>query len=271
MAPGSFAFTKWYLDCLDRDGRLVIVYWASLEWRRLRLTWHSAAVFAPGVRADAKSSVIQVDAPRHSGSTVSFKSDRIDCDAMLRCGVGGIAPQRLADGVTWTCVAPAARAVVRVGNTTIEGTGYAECMELRVPPWKLGIAGLRWGRWISDDASRSMVWIAWNGGSKGSHPERSEGTAVSNRWLFLDDKATHVTAMDDNPISNGAASLALGAPTILVDRGIGHTISKIPALRAVAPKWLVGGNEVRRTRAGTLREGSSAIRGTAVDELVEFG
>ena len=41
MTSGSFAFTKWYIDCLDEEGRLVILYWASLEWRRLRFTWQS--------------------------------------------------------------------------------------------------------------------------------------------------------------------------------------------------------------------------------------
>ncbi len=72
-------------------------------------------------------------------------------------------------------------------------------------------------------------------------------------------------------MSAGSTTLSLGAPTVLVDRSIGATIRRIPALRALVPKWLIAGHEVRRTRSGVLRDGMNEIRGTAVDETVEFG
>lgn len=258
MTPASFAFTKWYIDCLDREGRLVIVYWTSLDWRRLRLTWHSVIRCVPGAPVRARSSVAPCPPPTQSANTIHWGSSRLDCDIQLD-GVGhGIAPQRLADGLTWSCAAPGARTTVRLGDSIFRGTGYAELIELRVPPWQLGIEQLRWGRWIGDDAATSLVWIEWNADK-------------SNRWVFIGNQRAKTAGISEAAVFADDATLTLDAPTVVIDRGLGHTINRIPALRAVAPRWLVGGREERRTRAGTLRRGAIEMHGTAVDEIVEFG
>jgi len=255
---GSFALTKWYIDCLDREGRLTILYWASLEWRRFRLTWHSVSICAPGEPVKTRSSVVACAPPVSSASSVTWNSARLKCEVELTRGVSGIAEQELAPGVSWTCVAPAARATIRLDDTVVRGTGYAEVIRLTTPPWKVGIRELRWGRWISDDATRSVVWIAWAGDA-------------DKRWAFLDGKAATSAALEERSISAGDATLALDAPTVLVDRGLAKTIGKVPGLRAAVPRWLSGGHEQRRTRAGILREGRAVFRGSAVDEVVSFG
>ena len=257
MTPGSFAFTKWYIDCLDEEGRLVILYWASLKWRRLRLTWHSVVRCEPGARAQARSTVLPCAAPVQSPGEVRWKSERLDCEVHLAGGARGIATQHLADGVSWTAVAPGARARVRLGDSEFSGTGYAEHIELRVAPWTIGLHRLRWGRWISGDATRSAVWIEWN-------------DSPNTRWVFLDGARVDAT-LDDMSVAAPGATLTLDTPHVVVDRSLGAAINRIPALRAVAPSWLVAGSEERRTRTGTLRESGDVTRGSAVDEVVNFG
>jgi hypothetical protein len=258
MVPSSFALTKWYLDCLDRDNRLVILYWASLQWRRLRVVWSSVVRHAPGDRVIARSSVRACDPPVHDGAATRWLAPRLGCAAELAAGVPRMAPQELAPGVTWTCVSPAANATIRLGSEVFRGTGYAEVMNLNVMPWTLGIRHLRWGRWISDDTARSVVWIDWN---------HEAGT----RWVFLDGRTAGGTELDDTGVRWRGGSLTLDDANVAIDRGLGATVRRIPALRAVAPRWLVGGHEVRSTRAGVLRDGAAQIHGTAVDETVDFG
>lgn len=257
MTRGAFAFTKWYLDCLDEEGRLLILYWATLEWRRLKLTWHSVARCEPGAQVQTRSSVRPCAAPVQSPGVVRWKSEVLDCEVELVGGGSGIATQQLADGVAWTAVAPGSHARVRLGDTEFHGTGYAEHFTLRVAPWTLGLHQLRWGRWISSDATRSAVWIQWNG-------------SPDTQWVFLDGARANATVDDDSVTASGA-TLALDPPRVVVDRSLGATVNRIPALRAVAPRWLVAGKEERRTRPGTLREGRTETQGTAVDEVVDFG
>lgn len=41
ISPGSFEFTKWYLDGVAPSGDLFMGYWVRLRWRGLAVTWHS--------------------------------------------------------------------------------------------------------------------------------------------------------------------------------------------------------------------------------------
>jgi hypothetical protein len=258
VARGSFAFTKWYIDCLDDKGSLVILYWTSLEWRRLRLTWHSVTHSAPGAAPRTRSSIVACDPPVEAAGTIRWSSKRLHCEVELHAGVAAIAPQELAPGVLWTCAAPAARAIVRVGDTVFRGTGYAEHIQLHVPPWQLGIRRLRWGRWIGDGATRSVVWIEWSGDT-------------DRRWVFLDGLASDAGRIDERSVAAGTTTLTLDDGTVVIDRRVGAAIGKIAALRAIAPRWLMAARETRRTRTGTLNDGHTETRGTAVDEVVEFG
>ena len=258
MTRGSFAFTKWYIDCLDATGGLVILYWTSLEWRRLRLSWHSVTYSVPGAAPRTRSSIVACEPPIAVAGSIRWNSTRLRCEADLHVGVDAIATQELAPGVFWTCAVPAARATIRLGNTVFRGTGYAEHIRLQVPPWQLGIRRLRWGRWIGDGAARSVVWIEWNGDT-------------DRRWVFLDGRAAHGSRIDEHAVVSGNASLALEPGHVVIDRRVGAAIGRIAALRAISPRWLMAARETRRTRVGTLSDGETETRGTAVDEVVEFG
>jgi hypothetical protein len=258
VTRGPFAFTKWYIDCLDANGSLVILYWMSLEWRRLRLTWHSVTQSAPGAAPRTRSSIVACEPPVEAAGKIRWSSKRLHCEADLHTGVAAIATQELAPGVLWTCAAPAARTTIRLGDTVFRGTGYAEHIRLEVPPWQLGIRRLRWGRWIGEGAARSVVWIEWNGDS-------------DRRWVFLDGLARDTGRVDERSVVAGNATLALDDGTVVIDRRVGGVISRVAPLRAIMPRWLMAARETRRTRTGTLSDGRTETRGTAVDEVVDFG
>jgi hypothetical protein len=153
-APGPFHLSKWYLDCVSGEGEVFLAYCAELRWRALRL--HYASVLGHS------SSLREVPAPVWRGDGV------LEWNAPA-LGVTGrwevLDPpiqETLMDGACqWRCLVPRARAEVRVGDRSLLGLGYAEHLTMSVPPWRLGIQELRWGRFLSE--TDGLVWIEWRG------------------------------------------------------------------------------------------------------------
>ena len=84
--------------------------------------------------------------------------------------------------VDWHCVLP--RGPVSAG--AFNGLGYAEHLRLTIPPWRLPIRTLRWGRFLSP--RNSLVWIDWQGG-------------FTSRTLFLNGRPAVAVALDDEAIA----------------------------------------------------------------------
>ena len=59
--------------------------------------------------------------------------------------------------IDWKCHQPASNVTLKFNERTIEGIGYAEQLILTVPPWKIPMDELRWGRFGS--SGNQMVWI----------------------------------------------------------------------------------------------------------------
>jgi hypothetical protein len=247
------------MDCVDHEGGAVIAYWTSLAWRGMALTWHSVTRFAADGSHTAHTSVRPCDAPAVGRGTIIWKAPRLRCGFTMSPIQPTMAPVSLLDGVEWTCVAPASSVSVTLpGTGPVHGTGYAERIVMRVPPWQLGIHQLRWGRWISLDASRSAVWIGWTGDAP-------------RTLVFVDGQgATNALIADDN-IDGGGAALALGKRRVLLDRALSRTLGRMPMLKAAVPRSLLALRETKWLRNGTLRVGRAPpIAGTAIDEVAVF-
>jgi hypothetical protein len=207
----SFELRKWYVDCVDEGGNAAIAYWAKLRWRYINLYYRTIALNGRERRC----------------SELEWRQS-VSMDAS--------APplhRRLyehADGfVDWLCEMP--RAKVRIGE--MRGEGYAELLHMTVPPWKLPIDELRWGRFIGGE--KWAVWIEWRGASPQS-------------WTFGD----------------GAPALRLEDQRVLTDRRIGDAVPLI--------KWLLP-RRIRnaRERKWCSRASLGDDRGWAIHEIVSFG
>jgi hypothetical protein len=99
-------------------------------------------------------------------------------------------------------------------GSRLAGGGYAEWVELRVPPWQLPIEALRWGRFLSP--STSLVWLDW----EGTHPLRliiRNGASVSpldigDAVVRMDGGTLSLT--DQVPLAHADVSVML-APSVL--------------------------------------------------------
>lgn len=257
-----FTLTKWYFDCVAPDGRVVIGYWASLAWRRLALTWQHVALYESGQAPVRRSSLVPTPAPEVAGDTIAWHAPALAC-------VMGVRSQqrpfevRLLDAPTgvveWRAEAPAALVSVELsGFAPVHGPGYAERIFITVPPWRLPIRELRWGRWLDAAASRSVVWIDWRGNSPCT-------------WVFVDGDRVPSATVTDERVCAGGMTVAIDERRILDARAFAEVAATIPALQAVVPTSFLALRQTRWCSAGTLREGNAAaLAGRAIHEVVVF-
>lgn len=259
---GTFSFTKWYLDCVDADGRSVILYWAALAWHGLALTWHSVLLHEPDRQPLQRTSLVRVAAPRRRSGAIAWRAPALGCEVNAAPRQESFAV-RLLDGergaVDWHCEAPAAETSVEVtGHAPIRGPGYAERLVLTLAPWRLPIDELRWGRWVAADASRSVVWIDWRG-------------ARPATWIFVDGVRQPPGEVTEAGVATGGTSVQLDARKPLPARSLRELIGSIPPLRSTMPASLLALRETKWRSAGTLLEAErEPLSGWAIHELVSF-
>jgi len=258
-----FSLTKWYLDCVDAEGRVAIAYWSAIAWRGIEITWHSISLHEIGAEPIHRTSVNPVAAPAVADSSVLWHSAplgfRLTCHSR-----GPVITERLLDGddgvVDWRCESAHGDVTVECDtHEAVRGKGYAECLSMTLPPWRLPIDELRWGRWIAADGDRSVVWIDW----RGSHPLTA---------IFVDGQIQPAASVGDDRIESGDAVLALTDRHTIYSRSLSDTLGKLrPMLAPVLPhSWLAVEDRKWRSR-GTLRvAGRPDETGWVIHETVRW-
>ena len=253
-----FHLRKWYLDCTAESGETAIVYRAELRWRVARLSWggllHKLALDQPTVqrstfRPDPAPELDQ-DGIRVADEILAVAGtwvpDAPSHDAVLLENDDG--------RIRWTCHAPSARCRMTISGRPIEGRGYAELLVMTIPPWKLPIRELRWGRWLAEDDS--LVWIDW----RGEQPLSlilARGAPVVGR------------VEDESGTVEGSANLRLDQSGVLREGELGATVLRdVPVIGRRIPPAIARTHETKWISRGVTAGG---CEGWAVHERVCFG
>jgi hypothetical protein len=257
-----FTLTKWYCDCVAPDGRVVIAYWASLTWRHLALTWQNVVHYETGTPPVRRSSLTSAPPPDVGEDVITWRAPALGCEIEVQLRQRSIEERLLDDGtgvVEWRAEAPAAVVSVHLrGFAPLKGPGYADRVLLTVPPWRLPIRELRWGRWIDAASIRSVVWIDWRGESP-------------RTWVFVDGRMAPSAVVSDDGVSAGEVHVAIGNRRTLETMAFSEVAEMIPPLRTAVPKALLALRQTRWCSDATLQEGDAApLSGQAIHEMVVF-
>jgi hypothetical protein len=257
----GFALTKWYLDCVDPAGRAAVAYWAALSWRGLSLLWQNVTRYDPGRTPVEHSSLARVGPPVRDGEMLTWHSEPLGCSVELRPRRPALEVRLLGDdrgAVDWRCETGGTDATFQVGGERLTGRGYAERLVLTLPPWRIPIRELRWGRWIARDADRSVVWIDW----RGSHPAT---------WVLVDGALVPEATVSDAAVRAGDLALDLTEPRTLHERSLDRVVNAIAPLQGLLPASLLALRECKWLSAGECRSAAAApLAGWAIHELVVF-
>lgn len=257
-----FLLDKWYLDVVTDEGAAAICYAARYRWGLARGGYASVLYAAPGVGALEQATRRHVEWPREDRDTITWRSGPLQVLGRWRRDAAPIARGLLdepADAVHWTCHMPRARASVQLADATLEGLGYIESLRLRMPPWKLPISSLHWGRHTS--SRHSLVWIEWTG-------------AEERRWVWLDGMLQPAAILPDGGLSGleDGGSLRLEPFRDLRDSPVLSTIGGLlPSLarRLAGP---LGRMHERKhlARSAIVRDGRPLDQGWTVHEEVTW-
>jgi len=259
----AFSLTKWYLDCVDADGNAAIAYWSSLVWRGIAITWHRLSVHEAGTEPLDRSSARSVPPPVRTNGTLTWEAAPLGCRVTSDSLDEAFSRQLLDDddgSVDWRC--ESAHGVVTVeceNRRPILGIGYAECLTMTLPPWRLPIETLKWGRWLSDSSRRSVVWIEWQG------PKPL--TAV-----FVDGRLQRAARVDDDGISADEIAVSLTDRQTLYSRSLVDTLGVLrPALAPLLPPAWLNVEDCKWRSRGRLRtEGRVDETGWVIHETVRW-
>lgn len=256
-----FALRKWYLDCVTDEGEVRIGYAAGLSAGRQRLTLASALSASPVRTAQTRTRLSTARLPEERDGELRWSVASLGIAGRWRprsaplpgvdLGVELGDELGVPGALTWSCLQPRAAAEWSEGSTTLRGTGYAERLELRVPPWELPIKELHWGR--AHVGPHTLVWIDWRGPRRG-------------RWTFVDGARVE-GSVDVESVRGGGLTLSLAPCATLREGDIARTVfSRAPALRALLSRHKLALHETKwlsRARVGSHE-------GFAIHEVVRW-
>jgi hypothetical protein len=263
MTRANLTLTKWYLDLVTDDGQVRIAYVADLTLGPLRLGYESLLRASGGTPARTNTFFLPPVKPTIEEGSLSWHSRRLNVAGRWRFTGAPIRRSILSTpegSVDWHCLAPSAQVTLVDDEESLNGLGYAECLTLTIPPWRLPIEELYWGRFVAPDTT--LVWIDW----RGPHAFRS---------VILNGEELSTARVSSEGIFDERRGLALTFSDPLVLRaGVlgGTALSRIPArLRRALPASALLIDEHKWRQSGSLhREGQQPKTGWVIHEVVRW-
>ena len=251
-----FELSKWYADCVSDDGEVLIGYSGQLRYRRFSVHYESVIAPPAATHSLGRSSITA------SGDRIDWHSPGLLFRGQWQRHSGEIRETIFKSGqgaVEWHCVVPKGMAAVeRPEHPTLRGWGYVEHLRLTIPPWRLPIQTLRWGRFLSE--RNTLIWIDWQGGFRNRivywNGLRAPAASIENDGLWLED-GTRAT---------------FGREKVLRQGTLGSTVlHAIPGLERIAPARIFLVDECKwLSRASLERAEEEADRGWCIHEEVTW-
>ncbi len=257
----GFHLAKWYVDCVDGDGRTVIGYSARLTWRSVTVNYSSLLRCGPDRPPESSSSLFSSDVPVIRNDTALWNCKELELHGSWKQRSVSIERTLLQneDGyIRWSCLMPGAEASVTIGDENVSGFGYVEFLEMTVPPWKLPIDELQWGRFVSQNDA--VVWIDW----KGTHPLRivmHNGSSIDCSVL----NESMITSTDEQLTLTMDRSTVIRSGTL-----INTVLKKVPILHSIMPRNILLTDECKWLSRSILTTNGRTSAGHSIHEIVRF-
>jgi len=260
LSKNSFLLTKWYLDCIVENGDTVILYAAHLRWNSLSFRYASLLTAIDGQTATA-SSLHSIAEPMVNGPVLKIMQPTLEiegCWRALRTPIRRTVFQNPLGTVDWHCIQPMSQVELHFCGERIDGLGYAECLTISLPPWRLPLTQLNWGRYLSPE--HALVWIDWQG------PE-------PQRYVIHNGEERQATSINESEVvfADAPLALTLDRGLTLRDGRLGDTIFPgISRLAGLLPRSMLAVHECKWRSRGTLRDAAGKSSGWAIHEVVKW-
>ncbi len=246
------------MDAVDERGEGFIGYAAELSWKRLSLAYHGFLRCSADGGTTSRNRFRAVPMPVQEGSTLRWKAPGIEGEWQgTAAPIQEILFETPEGRIDWRCVQPRATAELRVGKGSIHGLGYAEYIEMSLPPWDLPIRELRWGRFLS--TGHHIVWIQWLG-------------PVPKLLIHHNGVRHEQGEIDETGISFGTTRLVFSGSLQLRSGTLFSTVlARVPWIRQLLPLSILRLDERKwRSRGHLNQQGQEAENGWVIHETVRW-
>jgi hypothetical protein len=246
------------MDCVTDAGDAAILYCADLRWRALCASMGSVLESRADVPARTRTSLgrFRISA---EANEIRVEHARLKATGTWRAqcpGVQRTVYEEAGGSIVWNCVQPASRVRMRVGDHELNGLGYAECLTLTLPSWRLPIRSLRWGRFVSE--GHALAWVDWQG-------------PYSTRFAALDGRACGLESASESEVIADGASLKIdGGASLRAGRLNSTILSGAPGLKRLFPASLFNIREQKWKSRGALACSGQMSHGWVIHEVVEW-
>jgi hypothetical protein len=200
--------------------------------------------------------------PRRSGHEIRWDCERAGFRARWTPTAAACNRRLLDDpagSVDWHCHAPRTDAVVELNGTTgLRGRGYVEELHLAIPPWRLPLDELRWGRFHSADDA--LTWIEWRGAERRCWVIHNGGevrdATIGTDRIWLEDERLGIELRNESTLREGFL-----AETAL---------RRLPVVRRWLLRGIADAHETKWLARGTLSTPTRTSSGWAIHELVRL-
>jgi hypothetical protein len=259
----DFELSKWYADCTTEQGGAAVLYSAELRWRGPAIHYANLLTYHRDRPGRSRFSLRKQPPPQARDGNIEWRSRGWNVEACWLEPRGAVREMLFdspAGSLEWDCVALRSTAQVRIGaDEHFRGWGYVEHLRLSLPPWRLPIHRLLWGRFIN--ATDALVWIDWRG-------------PYNRQVVYYNGAAVVAEIIGDREISlaGGETVLTLDASAVLREGALGTTaLAMLPNLDRLFPAAMLNVWEQKwLSRAVLRRPGRPDSIGTAIHEVIEW-
>lgn len=261
-----FYLRKWFLDFVSDTGETMIFYAARLTWHGLSVPYTSWLHYSPKYGVRLKSRFHDIHMPEIKNHLITWGDEKFGVTGTWT-GLAEPIEARILDTeegfLDWSCFQPASAVSLMINDTRLTGRGYVERLELTMPPWKIPMDELRWGRfgspahnivWIELKEKEKRQWVWWNG-------EQQESCTVADDHLYI--PAKNLVLKLDRGVSLESEKKIFSV--------VNNLIRFIPGIRSAMPVKFMMADESKWMSKGQLLQHDKIIAdGMAIHELVNF-
>jgi hypothetical protein len=262
----NFHLSKWFLDFTGENGEAMIFYAAKLRWHGWSASYTSWLDYNPSSGINLKSRFRNVQFPQLNDKLITWRDSKFGVSGTWE-SLAETIQSRIFNSeqgyLDWKCFQPASKVKLKINDQVLRGRGYAEQLILTVPPWKIPMDELRWGRFVSDE--NNMVWIELREKEK-------------HQWLWLNGDKIDNCIIEDNYISMPVKNMILKMDRAVLlesEKKIFSVVEKliryIPGFNKVMPLNFIMADEFKWLSNGELcKQEKTLSNGIAIHELVNF-
>ncbi len=261
LRDSGLELVKWYLDCVSEQGDVFVGYCARLRWRALSFHYSSSLHLHDDGEPEERFSLRRTSTPVSEDALLAWRCPPLQVNGTwnaLEAPLEATVYDSDLGTVEWRCLQPLASAEIdTAGRPHMSGLGYAERLTLTVPPWRMPIRELHWGRFLS--ATGSLIWIDW----RGEH---------ATRIVFLNGAAAGASSLTEAELLlEDGTTLVLDGGKTLRKGPLGGVLSRVPGLCALAPGRMLDVREHKWRSRGVLRRpGEPPVSGWVIHEVVTW-